>query len=135
MKAITTKYFGVTATKPARYVATDSDRNRAQSSESHDDAARALCAKMKWTGLLIRGHIASGNVYVWTEELFPDDEIEATTNELDRGYLHVDNREGPVCTCPKCGKQHHTLAYVDHGTGDESGRIFRYCSQHCKDTH
>lgn len=73
MKAITTKFHGLTNVKGSRYSASDLDGNRvmlstdfALSSEgNHDRAALALCEKMSWTGTLVRGGLANGNVYVF----------------------------------------------------------------------
>jgi len=73
MKAITTRYRGMTATRPARYTASDLDGNRATVSgdtrgyASHEAAARALCAKMGWYGELVGGAVADGYVWVWID--------------------------------------------------------------------
>lgn len=73
MKAITTKYHGPGYSRGSRVSASDSDRNRVtlswrpelNSDANHDAAAQALCAKMGWTGTLVRGSLAKGYVYVW----------------------------------------------------------------------
>ena len=73
MKAIVTKFHGPTNSRGSRYTATDSDKNRVtvgadhtlDSEGNHDAAALALCRKMGWTGVLVRGGLAKGNVYVW----------------------------------------------------------------------
>jgi hypothetical protein len=76
MKAITTKFHGPTDTRGSRYTATDSDKNRVtvstdyalNSEGNHDAAALALCRKMGWTGTLVRGGLAKGNVYVFESQ-------------------------------------------------------------------
>lgn len=76
MKAITTKYLGPTNTHGARIAATDGDGNRVVVSYDyamtrdtrHDEAARALCAKLGWTGRLMRGSVKGGCVYVWASD-------------------------------------------------------------------
>jgi hypothetical protein len=69
MKAIRTKYYGPTATKPAHIKASDGDGNyvrlnhrleflayAAQNSHpDHREAAENLCKKMNWTGKLVGG--------------------------------------------------------------------------------
>ncbi len=70
-KAITTTFHNHTMTKPARITATDSDGNRVSISTSnagdnpHDEAAIALCRKMKWDGPLMKGATKDGYVYVF----------------------------------------------------------------------
>lgn len=65
MKAITVKFHGHTAKKPARYIASDSDGNRYTSHESDAEAALGLCNKMMWTGQLVRGSTKNAEVYVF----------------------------------------------------------------------
>jgi hypothetical protein len=73
MKAIVTKYLGPTDFKGARISASDDDGNRviisydhALSGEGpHRKAAEALCAKMKWTGMLFSGWTKGGYVFVF----------------------------------------------------------------------
>jgi len=76
MKAILTRFYGATNTRPSRYFATDGDGNWANmtvdyalSSEAHHDAvALKLCRKMDWAGTLVRGTTANGYAYVWESE-------------------------------------------------------------------
>lgn len=76
MKAITTKFHGPANVRGSRYTASDSDDNRttvgaddALSSEgNHDAAALALCKKMGWSGVLVRGGLKGSNVYVWLDD-------------------------------------------------------------------
>lgn len=77
-KAITTKYIGITATKPARISAFDIEGNRViinypvmdgnfgREREELDylSAAKALCGKMGWSGELIGGKVKGGYVFV-----------------------------------------------------------------------
>lgn len=38
--------------------------------------------------------------------------------------------------CPKCGKPvTRADAFEDAGTGEEAGRTFYYCSEHCREAH
>ena len=75
MKAITTTYHGPTNTRGSRITATDTDRNRVSipyphelnSDEAHAKAALALCAKMGWHGVLQRGSVKRGYVFVWSD--------------------------------------------------------------------
>lgn len=75
-KAITTRFHAPANVRGSRYSATDSDGNRvyqhandALSHEgNHDNAAIALCRKMSWHGVLVRGGISTGNVYVWLSD-------------------------------------------------------------------
>jgi len=75
MKAIFTKFLPATNYKGAMIVAHDMDGNRktigyeygVSSDDAHDLAVIALCAKMKWTGKLVRGGCKHGNVYLWLE--------------------------------------------------------------------
>jgi hypothetical protein len=84
MKAITTRYIGQTNHRPARIIASDSDGNRvtlpydgltddrtdylALNEDPHRKAAKALCAKMGWTGRLVAGGVKDGYVFVFLEE-------------------------------------------------------------------
>ena len=76
MKAITTKYHGPTGTRGSRISASDSDGNRVSvpyqhdrtRDGEHDTAALALCSKMKWKGVLVRGSADKGNVYVFLDD-------------------------------------------------------------------
>jgi hypothetical protein len=74
MKAIITTYHGPTSTKPTRIIAHDEDGNRAIVSRdtndrvetSHEQAARALCAKMDWHGKLAVGWLSpDSRVFIW----------------------------------------------------------------------
>lgn len=39
-------------------------------------------------------------------------------------------------SCPKCGTWvTRERAFLDEGEGDEEGRTFYYCSEHCRETH
>jgi hypothetical protein len=79
MKAITTKYVGPTNTRGARIIASDGDGNRVtvaydynmHNDKAHSAAARALCEKMGWHGVLIAGGTTTGYVYVWLPESVP----------------------------------------------------------------
>ncbi|TXH51819.1 MAG: hypothetical protein E6Q97_17210 [Desulfurellales bacterium] len=71
MKAILVK-----RTSSGRFIASDMDGNRAiyqaetddQHEECYDLALRKLCDKMGWTGIVVRGYLAQGRVYVWLKE-------------------------------------------------------------------
>lgn len=92
LKAIETTYHGPTNTRGARLSATDSDRNRVSISYPHDAqhqadahlaAARALCARMGWTGTLAGGATRRGYVFVFVDEsstapITPGDQAPAT---------------------------------------------------------
>lgn len=80
MKAIVTKYFGPSACRGSRVVASDGDGNRVtldwsnessnESDTNHLAAVKALCSKMGWHGSLIEGFILKGGVnhsrvWVW----------------------------------------------------------------------
>jgi hypothetical protein len=74
MKTITSTYYGATNTRGSRVVARDEDGHRAvvrwesdlSDTANHDEAARALCARMKWSGHdLVRGATKRGYVYVF----------------------------------------------------------------------
>ncbi len=81
MKAITTKFHPSTNSRPARYSATDGDRNRVTISiaesigddnpggndRNHARAALALCEKMNWEGDLIEGGTKQGCVFVFAD--------------------------------------------------------------------
>lgn len=73
MKAIQTEYFGPGNVRGARYVARDGDGNRVTLSsgggtvtdtEMHAKACIALCRKMGWRGVLVKGWLKRG-VWVW----------------------------------------------------------------------
>jgi hypothetical protein len=76
VKAIFTKFHGPSNVKGSRISATDEDGNRVMVSSDHalsqdgrhDKAALALCQKMRWTGVLIRGGLKGGNVYVFLDD-------------------------------------------------------------------
>lgn len=74
MKAISVKFKGWTETKPARYIASDGDGNKAVASLSADVAALLLCQKMGWKGILQRASLnaRTDDVYVWVN---PEDQI------------------------------------------------------------
>lgn len=39
-------------------------------------------------------------------------------------------------SCPKCGASvTREAAFTDEGEGEELGRTFYYCSEHCRETH
>lgn len=71
MKAILVK-----RTSSGRFVASDMDGNRAiyqpttddQYEQCYDLAVMKLCDRMGWTGILVRGFLAQGRVYVWQDE-------------------------------------------------------------------
>lgn len=72
MKAITVKYYGPTATRGARLVASDMDGNRASIPGDGDDrrhkrldAAHALCLKMGWRGSVVCGEVKGATVFVF----------------------------------------------------------------------
>ena len=62
-----------------RMFATDLDGNTAAISrddkltmeENCADAAKALCVKMGWHGMLVGGHTGKGMVWVWADHLHP----------------------------------------------------------------
>ena len=76
MKAIVTKFHGPTNVRGSRISATDEDGNRVIVSSDHslstdgkhDAAAVALCKKMKWDGVLMRGGLKHGNCYVFVDD-------------------------------------------------------------------
>jgi hypothetical protein len=78
MQSITTRYRGPTDKRGARIFAKASGGARCSipydyaksSADVHDDAVRALCAKMGWTGRLARGEAGNGkgNVYVFVQD-------------------------------------------------------------------
>ena len=73
MKAILTKFYGPTDTKPARVKAYDMDGNcmwvtSADHNDPHFAAAHALCAKMNWEGDIIGGAIKGGYAFVFAEK-------------------------------------------------------------------
>jgi hypothetical protein len=46
------------------------------------------------------------------------------------------DEEDEIASCPKCGTPVSTAdSFDDEGVGDESGRTFHYCSEHCRQTH
>jgi len=49
-----------------------------------------------------------------------------------QNHLYAETKE----SCPKCGKTiTRENAFTDEGTGDELGRTFYYCSEHCREVH
>lgn len=72
MKAIVTKYMPATERLPTRIEASDADGNEIRilaSPNSHEEAARLLCEKMSWTGLLQSGWLSCGSrVWVWLDK-------------------------------------------------------------------
>lgn len=80
MKAIITRFHGPGNVRGSRIVASDGDGNRVSVScrddltfdRNHEEAARALCSKMKWEGVLLRGTLMKGGrdfgqVWVWKQ--------------------------------------------------------------------
>jgi hypothetical protein len=68
LKAITTRYYQSTGTRPGRYVAVDYDGNIESSTQGHIPAVRALCQRMRWHGTLVAGEIRHGQqAFVWCE--------------------------------------------------------------------
>jgi hypothetical protein len=74
MKAIITKYKGVTNARQAHCRASDSDGNNASVSydlslsslQNHSAAVEKLCRKMKWSGSLVCDELCPGQmVWVW----------------------------------------------------------------------
>jgi len=74
MKAITVRYLCPTSFKGSRVKATDGDGNavvlpyndEVSREDAYDQAARALCAKMGWTGHdLVRGWYEGNAYYVF----------------------------------------------------------------------
>lgn len=77
MKAIVTKRLAVTATKPARIKASDSDGNSITISypvyaynaeDAHRIAAQALCSKMRWYGSFVQAGFCNGYVFVFKDQ-------------------------------------------------------------------
>lgn len=114
MKAIMTTYHGPTNTRGSRYSATDSDGNKVTMSQ--DDrygpqdnaraAARMLCAKMGWHGVLVEGWIPSGYVYVFKTVRYPESEFDTDTIDTDTvadsARAIVASRGHEDCTCMSC---------------------------------
>ena len=77
MKAICTKYFGPSNVRGSRIKADDGDGNSITISrdcalsveEAHDQAARALCVKMGWNGMLMRGQYGHTRVYTFIDDM------------------------------------------------------------------
>lgn len=74
MKAITTRYIGMTERRPARIIARDADNNRitvavstlnGTTEEQHRAAAERLRDSMRWTGELVGGYQGPGWVWVF----------------------------------------------------------------------
>ena len=83
MKAIVTTYSGPKGKRGSRIIAKDSDNNRvvfdhshaSNHDEAHSEAAKALCKKMGWTGLLAQGGLGPGKeVFVWVT--FPSGNVQ-----------------------------------------------------------
>ena len=79
MKAIITKYKGPTGRRGSRIIASDSDGNKVifdhSQAHSHDqahaNAARALCDKMGWKGVLRSGSLEPGvEVFVFESDQY-----------------------------------------------------------------
>jgi hypothetical protein len=79
MKAIFTKYHGPTNCKGERISASDQDGNKVFipypnqfcGEAAYAEAAKALCAKMGWSGSMAAGGLKDGYVFVWTEPVSP----------------------------------------------------------------
>lgn len=97
MKAISTKFYAQTETKPSRVVAADLDGNRATVNVSssdqdfgtfnegaHDAAAIALCMKMHWDGPLMKGATRDGYVYVFDAHA---NRVRFTSNFAEQRYV------------------------------------------------
>lgn len=56
---------------------------------------------------------------------------------LCRNGLYAMRRDAKILeSCPKCGATvTRGESFVDTGEGDEAGRTFYYCSEHCRETH
>jgi hypothetical protein len=75
-KAITTKYISATDFRGARIKASDGDGNTATISYPyelsyaavHFEAAKALCEKMKWNGMLASGNNGKGYTFLFVED-------------------------------------------------------------------
>jgi len=75
MKAIEVKYLGPTNFKGSRYKAwtdggsvTLSTDYALNSEENHKEAAKALCKKMNWHGILAQGSTPKIDVFVFVED-------------------------------------------------------------------
>lgn len=56
--------------------------------------------------------------------------------DLEAAAETLSNLIGDVESCPKCGDTvTRGAAFEDQGEGEESGRTFYYCSEHCRETH
>ena len=83
MKAIFTKYLGLTNTRGSRVKAYDGDRNSVtihwndelDSDENHKSAAKALCRKMNWAGSMVMGGHKNVNVHVFCERVFDNNAV------------------------------------------------------------
>jgi hypothetical protein len=77
MKAIVTEYSGPVGSRGSRIIAKDSDQNKVifdhSDADSHDqahaNAARALCRKMGWKGVLLGPYLLPKNQYCFVWEL------------------------------------------------------------------
>src|SRR5574340_1120197 len=77
MVAITVRYLGPTnfhgsrlkaSCEKGRPTVTIPKNCASERDASYEDAARALCLKMGWTGSLVGGETPNGMVYVFTED-------------------------------------------------------------------
>jgi hypothetical protein len=72
-------------------------------------------------------------------ELDPENhagENEEWASELRDVATKLSHLIGDIESCPKCGAQVAlALAHEDEGEGEEAGRTFYYCSEHCRETH
>ncbi len=79
MIAIATKFLPVTNARGARIKAYRMDDPKVSATVAydygaghdgaHDKAVQALCAKLDWHGVLVRGGTKVGRVYVWHSDL------------------------------------------------------------------
>ena len=87
MKTIETRYHPATTHRSPRITASDRDGNRITMaispeldfSKAHPAAARALCVKMRWAGVLQGGHTKAGMVWTFIN---PDDQILLTPADV-----------------------------------------------------
>jgi hypothetical protein len=111
MNAITTRYLGATAHRPARILATDQDGNRQTLpadgdfpyTDRHQAAAVALCQSMRWPGAetLVGGTVKGGMVWVFPEPTAPlEDRVNAKLAALAAALQ--DRATAP--TAARCGE-------------------------------